>query len=83
MIFTLICSPFFAIVEFFISLLPSDMQIPQWGTDFLNLLGVGLSFFPTDVYIFAITTICFWSSVYLIDSICVFILRKIPFLGVE
>lgn len=83
MIIELLCTPIFWIIDFFIDLVPNNPNLPSWSVDFLNLLGKGLSFFPNDVFVVFVANVVFWSSIYLIDSIAVFILKKIPFLGIE
>lgn len=83
MLLELVCTPVFWFIDFFIKLVPDGFLLPPWGVEFVNIISKGLAFFPSDVWTIAIGNIILWSGVYLVDSIAVFILRKIPFLGIE
>jgi len=83
MILEALCTPIFLIIDFFLSLIPTGVQLPSWSTDFINVITIGLSFFPNDVFVVAVANITIWSGVYLIDSIAVFVLRKIPFINIS
>ena len=78
MIIELICSPFFLIAQGIISLIPVSESLAPSLVDTISLLIKAMSFFPADVWAFAIGNILFWVAIHLLIGLIKFILGFIP-----
>ena len=66
MIIEALCNLLFGLVGIVLSFLPSGIDLPNWGLDFINLIQVAGQFFPLDVLVIII------SNVFILDKCKIF-----------
>lgn len=79
MIIKVICSPLILIVNGIIELLPASVFNTDNVTSLLNMINIGLNFFPSDVWVLILGSIVFWFVVHFAIGLYRFILDLIPF----
>lgn len=79
MIIELILDCFFGLVNFIISLIPTNsVGLPNWITSFISFVSTGLSFFPPSVFNILIGNIAFWLTVQMSWAIIEWLYKKVP-----
>ena len=79
MIIKVICSPLILIVNGIIELLPARVFNTDNVISLLNMINIGLNFFPSDVWVLILGSIVFWFVVHFAIGLYRFILDLIPF----
>jgi len=79
MIIETICNSFFLLVEVMISFsVPTSFGPAGWLIDFSALIGMGLMFFPIDVWAMCIGSIVMWTTVQFVVAILKFLINISP-----
>ena len=78
MIIELLLSPLFLLVSFIVSLLGYGGSLPSWSIDFMNMIQVALTYFPSDVFCTVIVNIYLWVVALLSWSVIEWVYKKIP-----
>lgn len=79
MIVELLLSPIFLLIRGFIALIPdTGFSLPGWFLTFADVVRVGLSFFPSNVFIIIIGNIAFWLTLHMTWSIIEWLYKKLP-----
>lgn len=81
MIIEALCNLLFGLVSIVLSFLPSGMDLPNWGFDFINLIQIAGQFFPLDVLVVILSNVLFWISAKFVWAIVEWIYNKIPGIG--
>lgn len=81
MIIESLCNLLFSVVTLVLSFLPSGMDLPDWGFDFINLLQIAGQFFPLDVLVVIISNVLFWISAKFLWAVIEWIYNNVPFIN--
>lgn len=82
MIIKLIISPFIAILNGVINLIPTLSSATSASADLVRIILKGLNFFPAETWSLALGSIVFWSSLHLIMGLISFVVGLIPVVNV-
>lgn len=82
MIIQTICVPFFLLITSIIALLPNSAFESQTVTGFVGMFSTAFQFFPSDVWILALSSITFWITVHTMFGLIRFVLSLIPFVNI-
>ena len=78
MITDAILTLFFAFGRGLITLFPGFYTIPSWADACLDLLNIGLFFFPVDLWAAVLACILFWLGAFLLWAVVEWVYKKVP-----
>lgn len=80
MIIEFFLNPIFSIINFFISLIPTQTQSSQGFNilDFVDILAQAFVFFPFTLFLTCISTISFWLTAHMVWAIVEWVYKKLP-----
>lgn len=70
-------------IKTIMSMSGAPVALPSWFGSFSNMIATALFFFPADVWAALISSIVFWTGVNMVYALIEWILKKIPFVGME
>lgn len=83
MLLKLLATPIWGIIEIIINQVPHDIVMGSVHSSFADILGFGIYVIGLPNFILMMGSVMIWNVIHLLVAVVVFVLRKVPFLGIN